>query len=221
MSGIHLTETDRTILASYSNVLEGLATYLGEGFEFVLHSLENYEESAIKVVNGFHTGRSEGCPITEMALQMLDKINQEQNEGYQTYFSKNRKGDPLKSTTIAIYGENGNTIGLLCINFYLKTPMVDFVQTMFQNPHSTFQDEVFLQQGDNYIEDTVNHAVHTVDKLSHVAPSMRNKEIIALLKKQGVFQLKDAVIRVAALLDISKNTVYLHLRTLEAQETQH
>ncbi|WP_349667942.1 helix-turn-helix domain-containing protein, partial [Lacrimispora sp.] len=38
------------------------------------------------------------------------------------------------------------------------------------------------------------------------------KEIINILCQQGVFTLKDAVVKVAEYLDISKNTVYMHIR---------
>ena len=53
---IKLTNTDRIILNSYRTFLDGLADYLGIGFEFVLHSLEDCEQSVIKIINGHHTG---------------------------------------------------------------------------------------------------------------------------------------------------------------------
>lgn len=40
----------------------------------VLHSLEDTEHSVIKIINGHHTGRTEGMPITDLALQMLEEI---------------------------------------------------------------------------------------------------------------------------------------------------
>ena len=43
----------------------------------------------------------------------------------------------------------------------------------------------------------------------------RNKEIIQRLYQKGVYNMKDAVIRTAELLGISKNTVYMHLRNIE------
>ena len=46
---VDLTLVDQEILNSYSNMIEGLACYLGEGYEIVLHSLENYEHSVINI----------------------------------------------------------------------------------------------------------------------------------------------------------------------------
>ena len=55
---LKLTSLDKKILHSYCQTLDGLSNYLGNGYEIVLHSLEDYEHSAIgpysqaKVVNG-------------------------------------------------------------------------------------------------------------------------------------------------------------------------
>ena len=40
----------------------------------------------------------------------------------------------------------------------------------------------------------------------------KNKEIIGILNSKGLFNIKDSVNSVAKSLDISRNTVYLHLR---------
>ena len=45
-----------------------------------------------------------------------------------------------------------------------------------------------------------------------ITASNKNKMIVYLLDDYGIFNIKDAVIKVASLLNISKNTVYMHLR---------
>lgn len=47
-----------------------------------------------------------GSPITDLALDMLRSIQQEDGKSHISYFSRNRSGEPLRSTTIVIYGEN-------------------------------------------------------------------------------------------------------------------
>lgn len=62
--------------------------------------------------------RTEGAPITDLALKMLEQIRRnEENDHGVIYFSTNVKGEPLKSTTIPVKGEKDRIIGLLCINF--------------------------------------------------------------------------------------------------------
>ncbi len=85
---VRLTIIDRMILESYKAMLDGLAHYLGDGYELVLHSLENMEHSAIKVVNGYHTGRKEGAPITDLALAMLGEIEADRDKGMSLLYKK-------------------------------------------------------------------------------------------------------------------------------------
>ena len=93
--GIILTETDRLILQSYRGLVRGLEDYLGEGYEIVLHSLESMEHSVIAIANGHHTGRNEGSPITDLALYMLNSIQeQERDNGYISYFPETVTGNP-------------------------------------------------------------------------------------------------------------------------------
>ncbi len=213
---IVLTETDRLILNSYKVVLEGLADYLGEGYEFVLHDLENLDKSVIKIINGYHTGRQEGAPVTDLALSMLSKIKKNGDAGYISYYSNNNKGEPLKATTITICGERGNVIGLICINFYLNTSISDFLRnfTYSIGGGKNYIAESFADNLDELISSTVKKIKSQVDSDDSIAQSMKNKEIVMQLYNQGIFRLKDSVDMVAKQMDISKNTVYMHLRSL-------
>jgi predicted transcriptional regulator YheO len=47
-----------------------------------------------------------------------------------------------------------------------------------------------------------------------IAAINKNKEIVIRLEEKGIFNIKDAVVKVADQLEISKNTVYMHLRNL-------
>ncbi|MCI9001907.1 MAG: hypothetical protein HFG03_03625 [Oscillibacter sp.] len=216
-TGITLTETDRQILQSYRNVVAGLENYLGEGYEIVLHSLESMEHSVIAIANGHHTGRQEGSPITDLALHMLHSIEEEEQTGFISYFSKNRKGEPLRSSTIVIYGENHRAIGLLCFNFYLNTSVYTVVANLMDESKSTppMITETFVDNAEDLLSRVVEQVRQDVNDDGRILPSLKNKEIIRRCHAQGVFQIKNAVSRVAQLLGISKNTVYLHLRALQ------
>ena len=216
-----LTETDRKILESYESVIDGLSAYLGSSFEFVLHSLEFYEHSVIKIINGYHTGRTVGAPITDLALSMLERINsQEESGGYITYFTKNKKGEPLKSTTIAIPGENGRIIGLLCINLYLNTPLQEALQGFVDLSNSqpgnerSQESESFVENIDDLLGNTVQKVRSKVFADNQVPAAAKNKEIVRILADMGIFNIKDSVQKVSEQLNISKNTVYMHIRNL-------
>ena len=213
---IELTLIDRQILESYSELIEGLAEYLGNGYEIVLHSLENFSESVINIVNGEHTGRKIGSPITNKALELLTILN-ENGKSSETYYSTNKKGELLKSTTIAIKGENNKIIGLLCMNYYMNTSFNDFISNFSPvkvDTNVTASTETFASNVDDMIIATLNNAKKHVYKDASISSTNKNKAIISELYDKGIFNIKDAVQKVADELGISKNTVYLHLRNL-------
>jgi len=213
---IQLTIIDNMILESYKNLMNGLAEYLGDGYELVLHSLEDVDKSVIKIINGYHTGRKEGAPITDMALRMLTQIQEKPNKGSVSYFTKNNKGQPLKSSTIAIYGEAEKVIGLFCINFYLKTPFSDILSSYIPEMQTqSYSVENFVESVPDLIDNAVSEAKTLVIQDQTISPSLKNKHIVTLLNNQGIFKLKNAVEIVAQHLKISPNTVYLHLRSLK------
>lgn len=217
-SNLVLTETDKNILESYKTVIDGLSDFLGSGYEFVLHSLENYNQSVIKIVNGHYTGRKEGAPITNMALNTLGKIKTHNHNEYFTYFNKNKEGKKLKSATIAIKGENKRIIGLLCANYYMDIPFSTVISE-FSPTDSTEEAEsveYFSQNIDELLLNALEEAQKIILQDATIPLVNKNKEIIMILNEKGIFNLKDSVIKVSEILNISKNTVYLHLRNLSA-----
>ena len=213
---VNLTIIDRMILESYKNVLDGLGEYLGDGYELVLHSLENMDHSVIKIINGYHTGRKENAPITDLALSMLNQIEQNGGKDYSCYFTKNKNGEPMKAATIIIRGEQNKAIGLLCMNFYLNTAFEDIITNFISSEKAgkTIKRENFVENVDDLIQSAVEKVSMEVNKDDTILPSLKNKEIVVRLYHQGIFELKDAVTKIAKCLGISKSTVYMHLRNL-------
>ncbi|MDR0721899.1 MAG: PAS domain-containing protein [Treponema sp.] len=217
------SETDRLIIDSYKTTIDALAVYLGEAFEIVLHDLGDLDHSIIKIVNGFHSGRKEGAPITDLALLMLEKINKgtsEKNdsERFSTYYSQSKYGKPVKSTTMAIFGEQDTPIGLLCINMYLDSPLTSLLQPFSSDDSNVYRAESFINDSDELIIRALEKVKEEVSRDTSILASQKNKEIIILLYYQGIFKLKNAVKIISENLGISRNTVYMHIRTLENTE---
>lgn len=215
MKNIILTKTDKQILDSYKYFINGLSSYLGNSYEIVLHSLGNLEQSVIHIVNGEHTGRKVGAPITDLALKMYDDI-QKGEADYIVYNSKNKNGEPLKSATIAIRGEMDKIIGLICINMYLNTPFFDVLSSFIPSSASIVNnlniDESFSNDTDDLIRTAIDEETKKVMANASILPSNRNKVIVERLYDKGIFNLKDSILKVEKIMGISKNTIYMHIR---------
>lgn len=220
---IKLTKTEQLILNSYKKMIVSLGEYLGDGYEIILHSLENLQHSVIENVNGHYSGRKNGAPITDLALSMLCQLKEEPSQSAVCYMNHSKKGIPLRSCTIPITGEKDRIIGLICINFYTDIPISSLLAKFYpetaiglsSNDSAT---ENFADNTDELIENVLYKIQHQVMTDFSVSPQNKNKEIITQLYQRGIFNIKDAVLKVASLLGISKNTVYLHIRNLKEQE---
>jgi predicted transcriptional regulator YheO len=215
------SHTDALILESYKMVVEGLAAYFGDAFEFVLHDLIDLDHSLTKILHGSHSGRKEGAPITDFALSMLEKIkaqndNRSDNgKPYAVYFSRSKYGKPVRSTTIVIHGEQKKPIGLLCVNLYLDSPITSLLENFSLAQTADYITENFSHDSGDLILRALARVKDEVYADDSIHEHLKNKEIITLLYHQGIFKLKNAVQTVSKELGISKNTVYLHIRALE------
>ncbi len=212
-----LTKQDRMILESMKTVADGLANYLGNGYEIVLYSLEFFDHSVIKIFNGHYTGQRIGSPMTDLALSMLSNIEETGGCDFLSYTTKSKSGEPLKATTIAIRGEANQIIGLLCIHFYLSTPLSTMIHNLVEKESGRGRDNIsenYTGNTDELILSSLAAAKDIIYNDSTISTSNKNKEIIAILYQKGIFNMKDSVVKIAKLLNISKNTVYMHMRNL-------
>ncbi len=212
-----LSKANKLIMDSYASMMEGLSTYLGSAYEISLHSLEDYNHSVVKIMNGYHSGRSEGAPLTDLALNMLKRISDQglsATESYTSYNAVNQSGEHLKSSTIPIIGENNRVIGLLCINFYIDSPLSEVLQSLVGSKTDQPEQEYFANSVSDTMAEAVSNARNQVMLNSSIPAVNKNKEIVRLLYGKGLFRIKDSVSRVADALGVSKNTVYLHLRSI-------
>ena len=215
---MQLTKQEKQVLESYRSTVKALASYLGDAYEIVLHSLENPEHSVIEIANGFHTGRSIGSPITDLAVKWLKHLEScDKTVNHYSYYSKNRNGEPLKSCTIAIRGNRDRIIGLICINLYLGTPFLDLMSDMIPQETSTFVSENFLTSS-SAVDTELRKAREQVLSNTSIPDQQRKKEIIRILYRHNVFNIKNAVEQVANDLGLSIKTVYFHLRNIAKEE---
>ena len=105
--------TDEKILEHYKNVTKVLGQMFAPIMEVLVFDLRTPERSVIAIENGHITNRKVGHPTSDLGSRRLKKgdvpnmlIN---------YANQSPTGHNLKSSSLAIKNEKGNTIGVLCI----------------------------------------------------------------------------------------------------------
>ncbi|OOF29360.1 MULTISPECIES: helix-turn-helix transcriptional regulator [Salinivibrio] len=208
------TAQDSVILHSYAAVVDGLAALIGEHCEIVLHSLEDLNKSAIKIANGENTGRQVGSPITDLALRMLRDIEGSERNFSHAYFTRAKSGTLMKSITVAIRNGESRIIGLLCININLDAPFSQVLQAFMPDDQAkqAASSVNFASDVEELVDQTVERTIEEVNADKSVSNNTKNRQIVMALYDKGIFDIKDAIHRVADRLNISKHTVYLYVR---------
>ena len=213
-----VTYKDREILASYFRLAEMVADLVGPHCEVVIHSLESLDESVVKIVNGHHTGRKVGSPITDMGLKMLRLFLQTGEVNSRSYFTRNNKGEMLKSTTCVLAGDNNKPVGLFCVNMNLSAPFPDIIRTLMPDMgsgiaiHENFGSNVY-----DVVEQSTDNTIKKVHNDASVNPKARNKAVVFQLYESGIFEFKETTAIVSAKLGISKHAIYKYLREFKSE----
>lgn len=214
------SQDDKIILRSYEAVVDGIASLIGPFCEIVLHSLEDLNTSAIKIANGENTGRQVGSPITDLALKMLQDIEGSERNFSRSYFSRAKGGVLMKSITVAIRNGNNRVIGLLCVNVNLDAPFSQVLQSFMPTDEAkeAASSVNFASDVEELVDQTVERTIEEINADKSVSNNTKNRQIVMELFDKGIFDIKDAINRVAERLNISKHTVYLYIRQRKVED---
>lgn len=219
------TKEDQQCLQSCFSLAETIADLIGPHCEVLIHSLENIDKSVVKIINGHHTGRILHSPVTDLGLKMLRLYEQTGKDSSNNYFTYDKNGGLMKSTTCILKNYNNEVIGMLCININLSVPFPEIIQTLIPNvteatvvPHNRLEN--FSANAKEIIENAIMHAVQDVDT-ERINTKLRNKSIIRKLYDNGIFELKDAVVMIAEYLEITRHAVYKNIREFKSEDLQN
>ncbi|MCK8085648.1 helix-turn-helix transcriptional regulator [Vibrio gigantis] len=216
---VKFTDEDRECLNNYFRLADTLADLIGPYCEVVIHSFESLENSVVKIVNGHHTGREIGSPITDLGLRMWSKFEKTGEVSPKSYFTNAADGSLLKSTTCVLAGPQQKPIGMLCINMNLSFPFPEIVKTLMPqcNVPQAIVSETFSNNANDVIQQALSSAINEVDQDESVSSKGRNKAIIRCLFDNGVFELKETTTQVSEQLGISRQAVYKFIREFKSE----
>ena len=203
------------ILRSYIPVVEAIGSSFGKNCEVVLHDIKNVDKSIIAITNGHVTKRTVGCPMSEYGLKTLRLGQYDKN--IVNYKKKTSDGRILKSTSMFIKDENGELLGLLCINYDISEFII--VKSIIQELTSVSDDAVLIEDDTPAEFDNINEVLNsivdkTIESFGKPVAFITKEEkvnIVEILNEKGVFMIKGAIDHVAKVLCVSRYTIYNYL----------
>lgn len=216
-------------------VVRGLAKILGKDYEVNLHDVSIPERSLVLCENGYVTGRSEGGPMTDFGLLMLQSEEYQSREGVFNYLAKNNRGELIKCSCIFIRDENDKIIGFLCINYDLKKAVAaqELIEGLLrvemsgagvepaEEPGERFPEPVresFAQDIDEVVGDSLAQVKRRIGKPFKYLTKPEKKEVVRELHDKGFFLLKGSVDILAAEMGNTKFTIYSYIREIQKKD---
>lgn len=223
---------DCRILESFFPIASFIAAIIGPKCEVVVHDISNPESSIIFIENGHISGRKIGDGSTDLVLKILKAEAYREQPFIANYKASSAKGQNFRSSTYFIKNNEGQLIGLMCLNIDITHMEIaaEWVNSILQGGSLLPQTSISMDTDTDAPKDdkpSTEYLQGNVDDLlKHIIASVLSKlsipierlspqekiEIVKELNEQGVFLLKGGVSHVAAALSISEPTVYRYLQ---------
>lgn len=199
-----------------AKLIPGIAAAIGSNCEVVLHDFSNPEKSIIAIENGHVTGRKVGDPLDVLGFQMLRHPPEADLINYRTEL----KGEKtLRSSSIFLRDENQEVFGAICINYDITAFLAAqrFLADIVVPSRAGIQED-FERNVDQVFDRLIKDAIRTTGK--EVADMDREDKVsvISYLESKGAFLIRYSVERTAALLNVSKYTVYNYLEEVKTRQ---
>jgi predicted transcriptional regulator YheO len=208
-------ETD-TRLDTLRQLVSQLADAIGPDCEVVLHDLRALDQSIV-AMSGNVTGRQLGSPMTDLGLRILREGGS--RSSFLNYSAVGADGRSLRCSTFIIRGSRGKPVALVCVNFDISEwqrvrSFLDTHAVVVPPPGGGAADastESFPRDVQDVFSSVIASVVSAVGK--PVTRWTRAERVAAVrsLDRAGLFAVKGAHYRVAALLGVSRYTVYNYL----------
>lgn len=223
---------------AYIPFVEFLGDVMGDHCEIVLHDVTHVDNSIVAIKNGHISNRKVGGSLTDLALKILKNRSYVESDYLVNYSGKTRDGKIVRSSTLFIKDDEGEVVGMLCINVDLG-PMVEarnLIDRMISGlradpahginlnggtpgekgiPAGASENARPIEDLHPSIEDLTSSIILSTLSEMEVPPDRMTPEekieVVKQLNYKGVFLIKGAVSEVASHLKASEATIYRYL----------
>jgi len=217
-----LTEDLEWLFDFLQRLADGIVAVVGPHCEVVVHDFRNLERSVI-AVSGDLTGRQPGAPVADLAFaqeglshEFRDAIN------YRSVSS----GRTFQSSTVYFKDSSGEIIGAVCINVdYSSILQANKVLEMLVAPvraeSGLVVEDTFAKDLDDLIELAIAQYLRQKGLAGLEEIGREDKlALVQILRERGLFKIRGAVDHLAALLGVSRATIYNYLGTISREKVE-
>lgn len=200
------------LLKTYFPIADMIAETFGEDCEVVIHDLEQPDSSVVYVANGNVTNRRKGQAFDHLVRKVLLSKNF-RDDRVTNYMFETENGKKIKSSSVLIRNAEQEVIGMLCLNYDVTSCIAAQSRlAAFLNVEDDMEPEKEKAVGQDVMA-VIDELILNIIGTSDVKNITRKRavEIVRFMDEKGIFLVKGAVDKVAALMGVSKVTIYSYL----------
>jgi predicted transcriptional regulator YheO len=197
-----------------------IAEHFGENCEITLHDWsKGYEHTIVAIENGHVTDRTTGDCGSNLGLEVM-RGTVKDGDRY-NYITQTKKGSTLRSSTIYLKNDDGESIGALCIN--LDISELIFMKNIVDNLTNVSNDtkEVFANDVSEVLDFLLSESLRIVGKPVKNMIKDDKLQAIKYLDEKGAFLISKSGNKVCEFYDISKFTLYNYLDEIRSHNNQN
>ncbi len=217
MGGIDMDNT----LNLLKQLAHGIASQFGTSCEVVIHDLkQDLDNSIVHIENGQVTHRKSGDGPSGIVLETLHK-NAARLQDKLSYLTRTEDGRILKSSTLYIRDADGKIAYIFSINYDItalltvRTALDSLVQTQSDTDvrptTGTHSPQTITRNVEELLDDLMQQGLALVGKPVALMTKEDKIQVVRYLNDAGAFLITRSGDKVAALLNISKFTLYSYM----------
>ncbi len=197
-------------LKPYVALCDAIGRLFYPNVEVVMHDLES--KKLVHIVNAFSKRR-----VGDAMLSDLRDIKSLDVDWVGPYDKHNSDGKRLKAVSIIVRDVNAEPIGMICINYNTEV-----VESLFDslrgflhvNEESSIKPSVlFSQSWREHTDETIEKYLNMKNRALSGLNSEDKKELVSFLHQEGIFAIRNVVLYVCTVLNVSKATIYNWLKS--------
>lgn len=203
-------QKNNSLLAQVEIIAKGLSETFAPFCEVVVHDLKNPEHSILSIHNNL-SGRQVGEPTTELGHARIE--SEDFPNIIANYTNQFSDGRPVKSTSIGIKDESGKYIAALCLNLdmTLFRSMQSMLSQFIDVGNSPIKEHI-EPNGTEAIRIRIDQYAAALAATPRTLKADERKNLIEVLRNEGLLDVKKSMETVAQHLGISRATVYLYAK---------
>ena len=202
------------LLSQFKPIANAIARLFHPFAEVVLHNITT--DTIEHIVNPF-SGRTVG----DSSLLGLDhKDPGLQKDVLGPYEKADNKGRPIRSITAVLRSEEGDPIGIMCINldFSVLESALETLEKFFRSSDTdAIPEALFRKDWRDLIKLEIRSYLVETDKTLDLLDINGRMALLKRLDDKGLFYARNSVEQVAGALGISRATVYKYLKAIRKE----